>query len=127
MVDAFIRSSLGNFGNAVLDFYLENALWINGLILLYALVVALGNIARQKMNMELRHYLTEAYGENLNKKSASWFRKNFERNEPDWNRLLNATWIPILSRKGAFSFKLKSIVFVKEVFTPEYIAALFLE
>jgi len=37
MVNAFIRSMIGSWGNAFLDFYLANSIWINTILLLYAL------------------------------------------------------------------------------------------
>ena len=39
MIYAFIRSLIGNFGRALMDFYIQYSLFINALILGYALLV----------------------------------------------------------------------------------------
>jgi hypothetical protein len=39
MIDVVVRSFIGNWGGILLDFYSEHSLWINGLLLIGALVL----------------------------------------------------------------------------------------
>jgi len=43
MINAFIRSSIGSLGRAIMDFYIENSLIINAIILMYAFLVFIGH------------------------------------------------------------------------------------
>ena len=36
MIDALVRGSLGTTGSGLLDFYIQNSLWINALLFAYA-------------------------------------------------------------------------------------------
>ena len=39
MVDVMVRGFLGEWGQALLNFYQQNSVWINALLLLYFLIV----------------------------------------------------------------------------------------
>jgi len=39
LIFAFVRSLIGSFGRAIMDFYISNSLLINSLVLLYGLLV----------------------------------------------------------------------------------------
>jgi hypothetical protein len=49
MVDFIVRSTLGQLGSKILDFYLLYSIWINGLILLYTAALILGRLAFRKI------------------------------------------------------------------------------
>ncbi len=125
MIDAIIRGSLGKLGTAILDFYINNALWINGLILVYAVVLVLANQGRKKIEDGVKQYFLDKFGEDLSNKGTSWFAKTLERTPMDWNDLAKLTWLPIISAKKSFGFKVKSPKSLSEIFTPEYISELF--
>src|SRR4030042_4024219 len=44
MIEVVVRSMLGKGGSAFLDFYLQNSLWINGLIFLYAIILIISRM-----------------------------------------------------------------------------------
>lgn len=125
MIDTIIRGSLGKLGTAFLDFYLNNALWINGLVLLYAVVLVLANHGRKKIEDGVKQYFIDHYGQDLENKGSSWFAKTLERNPLDWENLSKLTWLPIISVKKSFGFTMKSPKSLTKIFTPEYISVLF--
>jgi hypothetical protein len=125
MIDAIVRGSLGKLGSIILDFYINNAFLINGLILIYAIALVLANQARKKIEDGIKEYFTDNFGQDLSKKSESWFAKNLERKSLDWEHLSELTWMPFISPKKSFGFKSKSTKSLSEIFTPEYIKKLF--
>ena len=127
LIDTIIRGSLGKLGTALLDFYIQNALWINGLILIYVIILVLANQARKKIEDGVKQFFQNEFGQDLTDKGASWFAKNLERKPLDWEQLSKLTWMPIISAKKSFGFKAKSSKSLSEIFTPEYISELFSE
>ena len=61
MIDAFIRSMLGTWGNSVLDFFVQNNLWISALILFYGVCVFLGRRSYQCSASFLIDWFQEEY------------------------------------------------------------------
>ncbi len=125
MIDTISRGLLGKVGSAILDFYIENALWINGLVLAYALIVVLANYARQQIEGEIKQYFNKIYGQNLMNKGEAWFKKTLEHNRLDWEALARSTWIPIVSKNHSIGLRFKSTGSLEEIFTPDYISTLF--
>ncbi len=58
MIDAFVRGVLGTTGSQVLDFYIQNNLWINALLFAYAILVV---FARRNYGQVARHILAEFF------------------------------------------------------------------
>lgn len=122
MIDAIIRGSLGEFGSALLDFYIENNVWINGLILLYALLLVLAKGSYKKIREALRNHLVAAFGERASDKNTSWYQKTLERSSLDWGSIGKAAWFPLISPEKSLWFKLKNPATLKALFTPEKIS-----
>ena len=127
MFDAIIRGTLGNFGSAILDFYIANALWINTVLLFYALILVYAKRGYTRIREIIRHELIAHYGEGISEKSERNFIKAVERFQFDWQSLAKETKIPILSTEKALYFRFKSPAFLEKHFTPEKIFTLFSE
>jgi hypothetical protein len=121
MIDAIIRGSLGEFGSALLDLYLENAFWINGIVFIYAVILLIAKQGYRKIASAIKLAMMEKYGEDIEKKDANWYKKVLEKNDLDWENIASQTWIPVISTKGALGFRIKSVEHLKEDFTPEII------
>jgi hypothetical protein len=127
MIDAIIRGTLGDFGSALLDFYLNNALWINAILLLYAVFLLFAKQGYHKLVLAIKESLFESYGKEIQKKNENWFKKILERDEFDWQVIAKQTWIPIISTKHSLGFKVKSAGSLKKIFTSEKIKEIFQE
>lgn len=125
MIDAIIRGSLGNFGTALLDFYLENALWINLILIVYALIVLFGKQGNIRIKKAIRESLISTYGDDVQKKNLNWFTKTMGKSPLDWQPIAAATWIPVFSIDKSLWFRRKTVDNLKEVYTPERIKHLF--
>lgn len=127
MFDAIIRGTLGNFGSAILDFYIDYALWINSVLLFYALILMVAKRGYTRIKEVIKHELIAHYGEGIAGKNERNFIKAVGRFRFDWQAIAKETKIPILSTEKALYFRLKSPVFLKKHFTAEKIYALFNE
>jgi hypothetical protein len=127
MFDAIIRGTLGNFGSAILDFYIANALWINTALLAYALILVVAKRGYHRIKEIIKYELIQHYGEGFSEKNERNFIKAVRRFQFDWQALAKETKIPILSTEKAVYFRFKSPAFLKKHFTPEKIYSLFSE
>lgn len=127
MFDAIIRGTLGNFGSAILDIYIANALWINTVLLFYALILVYAKRGYTRIREVIKNELINHFGEGVFGKSKRNFIKAVERSQFDWQSLAKETKIPILSTEKALYFRFKSPAFLEKHFTPEKIYALFSE
>jgi hypothetical protein len=127
MIDAIIRGSLGELGSALLDFYIANNIWINTILLLYALLLFLAKNAYKKTKHGVMNYFVEIYGEETGQKGISWFKKTIERNPPEWENITKAAWWPLISTEKSFWFKPRTSDSIREIFTPEKIHQIFQE
>ncbi len=127
MINVILRSMLGEFGSKILDFYISNAIWINSLVLLYAVILVLANHARRKIEDAVMEYFDKSFGQDLKNKKETWFRKMLEKNQPDWEQLGKSTWIPVISRKKSIGWQFKTKKSIESIFTAEYISNLFAE
>ncbi|MBN1266102.1 MAG: hypothetical protein JXA25_11455 [Anaerolineales bacterium] len=96
MIDAIIRSFLGGFGGKVLDFYSEHSLWINGTILLYALLVIIGRSSYSSLLRAMTTELLRMNPDTLKNKSVQSLQSIFARIELPWNTVVKKVSFPFL-------------------------------
>lgn len=117
MIYAFIRSLIGNFGRALMDFYMQNSLWINALILGYALVVVFAHrnyyIALEKIFIHLRS-------------SNEKFQRNAlirlttdDLNKIDWQQIRCSVKFPLISEPKSWGVHWTNESFFQKQFTLE--------
>lgn len=97
MIDAILRSMIGSWGNWLLDQYLAHALWINGLLLGYALLVAM---ARRNFKMILQFFvvhLWEKYPAQLKNKKREQISRFLMHISLPWQQALARAPFPFFS------------------------------
>ncbi len=102
MINAVIRSMIGSWGNVLLDQYIANGFWINGLILLYALLVFL---SRRNYDNNLRSLITDLqnlYGDQIAKKGAGSILAKLKNSPIPWEGSIKVSTIPFLTPPGSF-------------------------
>jgi hypothetical protein len=124
MIDAFIRSILGDWGNALLDFYIANSLWINGIILLYALLVILAQRNYKRITSSALIFLNEKYGSQLQKKGKGSLVQMMKKAGIPWNEIIKRSWNPFLTPPGSIRLYLSNEKTIDKLLPLEKIAEL---
>jgi hypothetical protein len=109
MIITFIRSTLGTFGSALLDFYVANSIWINGLILLYALLVALSRRSFDLSRQLLLSSLQSQYGKQFQKNRPGSVLKTLKNTSVPWEEALQRTSIPFMTPPGSIRIYPKNL------------------
>ena len=119
MIFSFVRSLIGNFGRALMDFYINNGLLINGIILFYALLVFIAHrnylIALEKIIIELR-----ASNDNLQDKKIEKIIDS-QYNNIRWGEVKKVIWFPFISEPKKWIFSVCTINYLKTEFSLEKI------
>ncbi len=117
MIYAFVRSLIGNFGRALMDFYIENSLWINGLILGYALLVVFAHrnyfAALEKIFLHLRSSNEKLQREGLVKLTENDHKKI------NWTEIHSQVKFPLISPPKSWGLKLSSAALLQKEFSLE--------
>jgi hypothetical protein len=122
MIDAFIRATLGPWGTAVLDFYISNSLWINGLILLYAFLVVLARRTFELGRHTLIASLRSSYDSQFEKKEPSAVLKVLEKINIPWDQALGSSYFPFVTPPGSIWIYPKSLVTIQKLLSLEQLA-----
>jgi hypothetical protein len=119
MVYTLIRSYLGNWGGAVLDFYSANSLWINVCLLLYALLVFLGRRNYRLIAFSLTNGLYSKYKTQLDKKNRKQLGAVLKRLEVPWDESLKVSRFPFVTPPGGLRLYLKNTKTLRNLFPDE--------
>ncbi len=123
MIDIFTRSMLGPWGQRLLDFYLANSLWINGLILLYFLVLFLSRWNYRRAQAAVLDELQARYGQMSGKKVAREISARMAQDGVPWEAGLRATAWPLIAGPRALVPRPKSSLALQKLFPPDALAA----
>lgn len=124
MIDAFVRSILGDWGSVALDFYIANSLWINGIILVYALLVVLSHRNFKRVTRNVLSFLHEKYGSQLQKKGKGSLVQMMKKANIPWDDILNRKWNPFLTPPGSIRLFLNNQKSIEKLLPLEKIAEL---
>ena len=108
MIDALIRGTLGTAGTRMLDFYVQNSIWINALLFVYAILVV---FARRNYLQFARHILADfiqKHGDKLTKKSPREIRALLLKSKIPWENGMQAGWFPFISFPQGILLRFKS-------------------
>ncbi len=108
MIDALIRGTLGTAGTRMLDFYVQNSIWINALLFVYAILVV---FARRNYLQVARHILADfiqKHGDKLTKKSPREIRALLLKSKIPWENGMQAGWFPFISFPQGILLRFKS-------------------
>ena len=118
MVYTFIRGFIGGMGRAILDFYIANSLYINAIILAYALCVVLANqsyaLGLHQIKIEL-----EKSGKKLKNRSLLELKSALEDNSFPWRKVQASYWFPLITTPRRILMFPKNINKLKRIFNAE--------
>ena len=108
MIDALVRGVLGTTGSHLLDFYVQNSLWINAILFTYALLVV---IARRNYGQVAQSILAEflkKHGDKLARKSPNEIRALLLKCKIPWANGRQVGWFPFISSPQGILLRFKS-------------------
>jgi len=117
MIDALVRRFLGTAGTGLLDFYVQNSLWINALLFAYAVLVI---FARRYYSQVARYILAgfiQQHGDKLSKKSPKEIRNLLSKWKIPWENGMQAGWFPFVSSPQGLLLRVRSVSTFKKIFT----------
>jgi len=114
MIRAFIESLLGNAGRAIFNFYEENSLVINGIIIFYGLCVYLAHQAFHAMLKKIKHQLDFKEGKEMGKEKLGTI---IDRSELNWDDIKKAAWFPLIAIQGKIAIHLKNKANLQKIFS----------
>ncbi len=127
MVDVIIRSFIGQWGGRILDFYVANSLWINGLILLYFVVIVFARRNYRHIIISLVLDLKEKYGNQLKGENPKQISKQLTRLDIPWDEALKASSFPFVTPPGGFRPYLKNEKTFNKLLSNETLAEVIIE
>ena len=119
MINAFIRSMLGTWGNLALDFYLKNEVWINSLVLLYGLCIFLARASYHRSAQFLSSWFQEKYGKNAGAKVQGKLVQLIENGEIPWDLTKKTFWFPLITPPNRFVPFIKNQQTLQKLFNKE--------
>jgi hypothetical protein len=120
MILAIIRSYMGSFGRAVMDFYVANSFPINMVILGYALLV----YASQQNYLFVLHKIAADLDLIKEKKGKGVLLRKMNKSDHlkiSWDQLRKKVWFPLIAAPGKWTFRLCTTNYFLEEFTVEKI------
>lgn len=120
----FVRSTLGASGAAVLDFYVLNSLWINGLVLLYALLVVLSRRTFDLSRQSLVASLQSRYGREFEGEKPRSVLKALKKIGIPWDQALGSSSFPFMAPPGSIRIYSKNPATLQKLLPLEKLADL---
>ena len=127
MIYAFIRATLGTSGAAVLDFYIANSIWINGLILLYALLVVFARRSFDLCRQLLLSSLQSRYGHQFEQKGSGFVLKTLKKTSIPWEQALGHGSFPFMTPPGSIWIYPKNLTTLQKLLPLEKLAELLMK
>ena len=121
MLNFLVRSTLGTWGVAVLDYYLANGLWINGIILFLVLMNYFSRRTYQAVQDAL-FAECKKNGVDLQKGWAvSSMKKLLDQSKIPWNDFASIGWFPYLAVPGRMLPVWKRPMNLEKLFTIDFL------
>jgi hypothetical protein len=116
IVQGIIKGFIGNWGMKLSEFYYEYSLWINGVILLYALVIFIS----WKNYRIVFDFLIKNISDQLAPKAKTWSKSEVTRNlksiEIPWAEARKQVKIPLLAKTDYFIPTIASVETIQKLF-----------
>ena len=123
MIYAFIRSYIGGFGRALMDFYIANSFVINAIVLIYGLLVYLAHISYLKAY----RFTLEKLGVDLTpmeKDKPAKIPTRLDFTKLDWHEIARTYWFPLIAPPRSLWINIKTLAVLQHYFGKEQITAL---
>ncbi len=124
MIYSFIRAMLGTSGDVVLDFYIANSIWINGIIFLYAFLVVLARQTFDQICRSLISALQSGYGQQFEQKKLGSVLNALKKNNIPWDKALGHSSFPLMTPPGSIWIYPKNLATLQKLLPPEKLAEL---
>lgn len=125
MIDVITRGALGELGSLLLDFYIHNAIWINAIIGIYAILVVWAHQGYLKVGERIKEVLLKIYGDSLRNKNEAWFAKTLPHSELDFDIIAAQIRVPFIAPRKSIWIRFNNSKTIRKLFTPEVIKELF--
>ncbi len=123
MIFAFIRSYIGGFGRALMDFYINNSFVINAIVLVYGLLVYLAHLSYLKAY----RYTLETLGvdlQPLEKDKPARIPTRLDFKKLDWKLIRKTYWFPLIAPPHSIWLSIKTEAVIEHYFGEEQIRAM---
>lgn len=117
MIDALIRGALGTTGSQLLDFYIQNNLWINAVLFIYVLLVVFARRNYFQVAQFILDDFIREQGDNLAKKSPKQIRGLLLKWKIPWENGMQAGWFPFISSPQGILLRIKSDRTFQKIFS----------
>lgn len=107
MIDSLVRRFLGTAGSGLLDFYLQNSLWINLVLFIYAMLVVFARRNYFQVEDRLLTAFIQEHGDKLARKSRDEIRALLMKWNIPWGSGMQAGWFPFISTPQGFLLRMK--------------------
>jgi hypothetical protein len=122
MIDVLVRGFLGEWGQAILDFYQQNSVWINAIILLYFLIVILSQNNYKQTLTSLILAIEEKYPGQFDKKTSKEIIRILGKKELPWQAVINTSKWPFIATPRQFYPQARNESSLKKLITIEILA-----
>ena len=122
MIDAFIRSFIGEWGAGLLDFYIENSLWINGILLLYVLLIVLSRRNYRIVLYSLFVSLNTKYQSQVKGTDRKQLGRILTKVEIPWDDALKSSSFPLITSPKGLLPKYKNTKTLQSLYSNETLA-----
>jgi hypothetical protein len=102
IVMSIIKGFIGDWGVNAVKFYFDNSLYINGVLLLYALLISICWKNYQKINIFLVKSITSQIETKVKKWNKSEINRNIVVDQIPWEAAIKLLKLPFLAKSGNF-------------------------
>jgi hypothetical protein len=120
IVQGILQGFLGDWGMKVGDWYMANSLWINGIILFYALLISICWKNYSTVSNFLRRSLIDQISPKMKTWTKAEINKNLKSIEIPWEAARKKMFIPIMAKSGSYLPKFASIDFLQGTFNQDF-------
>jgi hypothetical protein len=117
MINVMVRGFLGEWGQALLNFYQQYSFWINAIILLYFLIVIL---SQQNFKQTLANLIVDIeikYPGQFEKKTSKEIVRMLCKKEIPWEMVINNSKWPLIATPRQFYPRIRNGSSVKTLIT----------
>jgi len=127
MIDVMVRGFLGEWGQAILNFYQQNSVWINAILLLYFMIVILSQNNYKHTLVGLVLAIEDKYPGQFDKKTSKEIVRILGKKELPWQAVMNTSKWPFIATPRQLYPHARNESSLKKMITIEILAAAIFE
>jgi hypothetical protein len=122
MINVMVRGFLGEWGQAILNFYQQNSTWINAIILLYFFIVIVSQRNYKQTLADLIAAIENKYPGQFEKKTSKEIARILSKKEIPWHAVLSASKWPFIATPRQFYPRARNETSLKKLIPDEILA-----